>query len=392
MCAVALVAAAAGVGLAVAAPSVFASGADVGLAIAVAVLGSALQLPLRIFSHLLYGLERIVERNAFTVARLVLSLAATIAGVLAGWALPAYLALALGAEVLLAGAQALWAMRGPAGVTLRPRLVKRATVGELTRFGIPTFGLQAATQIVYYSDAVVVGASLGTARAGVYAVAMRLVEGASVVLGQIADVFMPVLARLHAGERAPDARRLALLGAYALLVVASPIIAVLIGFGGPLIDLWVGHGYEDAALPLALLAGALLFSAPLRFPVLWALGAARHGRVAFLALAEALSNVALSVALVSPLGLRGVALASLVTIAVSNGYLIPRVLGAELGAPFGGWYVRPVLGVAAIIALPAVPCALLVEPGTSAGLTIAGSVGLGAAVLGAVLVTTRRPR
>jgi O-antigen/teichoic acid export membrane protein len=384
------VAALAGIAIGVVAPDLFSSQAEIGAAIAVAVVGSAIQVPLRVYGHLLYGLERLVERSAFTVLRLLASLAATVAGVLAGFSLPGYLAAAMGAEIVVSIAQAVYAVRRT-GTRARPHDVDRTTIREITRFGAGTFGLQAATQIVYYSDALVIGVALGTAKAGVYAVAMRLVEGTSLLIGQASDAFMPRLARMHAGEQRADARALALTGAPWLVVTAAPAVAVLVALGGPIIALWIGGGHEDATLPLALLALGLAFNVPLRFPVLWALGAGRHHRIALIALAEALANVALSIVLVGPFGLPGVAAATLLTLAVSNGWVIPRLLARELGAPMWRWYQRPLL-LAAAVAVPAGTLAALARDALGGDAATVGVMVVLAATVLAAGAAVARPR
>ena len=106
-------------------------------------------------------------------------------------------------------------------------------------------------------------------------------------------------------------------------MVGYPAIAVVVGLGAPLIDLWVGDGFEDAWLPLALLAGGLACTAPIRFGVLHAIGAARHGAIARVALIEAVANLALGILLVNLVGLWGVALAVFVSLAVSTGSSSP---------------------------------------------------------------------
>lgn len=339
----------AGLVLAFVVPSIVHTRVPIGIGVGVVVVGSAVQIPLRLFGYMLYGLERLVEQNAFTVLRLVTSLAAVVISVLSGATLAGYLLAQVVAEIVVGVVQATWVLRTvPVRVTAAG--VTRRTLSDITRFGSGTFALQAATQIVYYSDAVVIGAALGTVKAGVYGVAMRLVEGVNLVMSQAANAFMPMIARLHAGAGRDDARALALLGASVMAVLAAGPIVILVAAGGGLISIWVGHGYSGATTPLLLLALGLAFNVPLRFPVLWSLGAGRHHRIAAVALVEAFANVGLSIALVQPFGINGVAAATLVTLVVSNGIVIPRILTRELGQPGPSWYRRPLARCAAVAA------------------------------------------
>src|SRR5205823_8293989 len=109
----------------------------------------------------------------------------------------------------------------------------------------------------------------------------------------------------------------------------------------PLLELWVGHGFSAAYALLLLLSAGLAFNAPLRFAVLWAVAAARHRPVATVAAAEAAVNLGLTLALIWPLGLRGVALASCVTFAASNGLIIPWLIARQLGVGYGPAFAEP---------------------------------------------------
>src|SRR3954468_3992411 len=138
------------------------------------------------------------------------------------------------------------------------------------------------------------------------------------------------------------------------LVVGYPAIAVLAGLGAPLIQLWVGDGFEDAWLPLVLLCGGVAFTAPIRFGVLHAIGAARHGAIARVAMVEAVANLALGILLVNLVGLWGVALAVVTSLAVSNGIVIPHIVYPQLGlSTWHDYHRRVLLALAPMLALVA---------------------------------------
>jgi hypothetical protein len=129
------------------------------------------------------------------------------------------------------------------------------------------------------------------------------------------------------------------------------VIGTFVAFGQQLIAVWVGPGFGRAWIPLLLLSGGLAFNAPLRFAVIWAIAGDRHGRIARLAIIEAVVNIALTIALVNPFGIRGVAAASLATFAVWNGCLVPRRVFPELGLDWVSDFIRPI-AVAALITIP----------------------------------------
>jgi O-antigen/teichoic acid export membrane protein len=348
----AALAAVVGVGVAAVAPELFGHVKGLRGALAVASISAALQLPLAVFTNVLYGVERIAERNVTIVLRVAAAVTAIVLTVELGGGLLAFVAAAAAAELAVMVVQAIYCLLRIPGLSPRPADFDRGMVRTLTGFSAAMLGIAFATQLAFYSDGIVIGAALGAAAAGVYTVAMRLVDGTSQLLAQFADVFMPAFSRLTAQGRDDEAARIVAAGTRATLIVGLPLIGLLIGLGEPLIRAWVGDGFSAAWTPLALLSGGLVFGGPIRFAVLWAIGAAKHGRIAALALLDALANVALSIALVGPLGIDGVALATLVTLAASNGLLIPLVVYGELGKPVWRDHFLP-LATASLAVLPA---------------------------------------
>lgn len=347
---------------------------QLGPALLVASIAAGVQLPLRISSHVLFGLERIPERNAFAIARALASLTGGLAAVVAGGDLLAIVAGSAAGEVLVSLGQ-VWHTKHRVGISLfgRPR---RRLVPSLVRFGSGVLGLTAATQIVLYSDSIVLGVASGAAAVGVYAVAARAVEGASLVLSQTVDVFLPRLTRLQTEHDPVAARRIVRLGVLLSIVLALPILAILIGCADAVVRLWVGDAGADAVVPLALLAAALACNVPLRFPVLWALSTGKHRGIAFVAVAEAIVNVALSVALVGPLGAEGVALATLISVGISNGAVIPAFAVRASGLRLWRDYALPVLTAVVLLAPLTVAEAVLIPSlapavGLAVGLAVA---------------------
>lgn len=317
------------------------SGDGLGVALAIGVLSGTLQVPLRTFGHVLYGLNRLPARNAFTTLRAIVVLVATVAAIESGAGLAGFVAAGAAGEVATAVAQALYTLRIVPGLAPRLSRVDVAHVRSLTRFSVGVLALSVSSQVVLYGNTVVLSSVEGASAVALYTVAARLVEAATLALSQISDVFMPILSGLDADGRHQRAREVTRLGTLAGLVTAMPLVGLLIALGPGLIAAWVGDDFSAAALPLALLASGIAFNAPLRFLVLWSIGAGRHRKVAMIATVDAVAAVALSIALVFPLGVDGVALASLITFTVSNLLLLPWLIARDLRLPPWSAYYRP---------------------------------------------------
>jgi O-antigen/teichoic acid export membrane protein len=295
-----------------------------------------------------------------------------------GASLPVWVAAGAAAELAVMVAQAAWCLSRVEGLAPRARHFDAERLRALLGFSAGALALSVAAQITFYSDGVVIGAALGAAEVAIYTVGMRLVDGVSQLLRQFSEVFLPVFAELHAAELRERARGIVEMGTRVTLLVGYPLLGLLVALGQPLVALWVGEGFDRSWVPLALLAGGTAFNAPLRFAIFWALGAAEHGRLAVIAVAEALGNLALSIALVGPLGIDGVALATFVSLAVSQGVVVPRVAYSRMGA--GAWrsFLRPIAVAAATLAVPVAFTRVVVSPAVedSGVLTIAASAAL----------------
>jgi O-antigen/teichoic acid export membrane protein len=321
---------------------VFGDQPGLALAMGIATVATAIQVPLNIFGNVLFGLHRQVERNAFLVARVLGSAIMIVVTIELGGGLVAFVTAASATELAVMIAQATYCTVRIPGLRPRPRDIEWRRVPELARFSGGTGALLVAAQVLFYSDALVIGAARGAGPAGIYAPAMRGAEGASSLLSQFVDVFLPIFASLQKDERDDRAHALLERGMRLSVVTGFPLLVLLVGLGGPLLHAWVGDGYGGAVAPLALLAAALTFTAPLRFAVIWAIGTNRHGRVAATAIGEAILNLGLSIALVGPLGLWGVSLATCIAAVISNGLVLPRLILPEAGLSPWHAFWRPI--------------------------------------------------
>lgn len=378
-----IVALAAGLATAAGSDELFgASEYGLGGAIAVATVAVALQLPLSAFGWTLFGVRRIADRNAWTVVRMVLSGAAIVVAVELDASLTGWVAAGAAAELVATLGQAVWCLARVDGLAPRPGQLERERLRALVRFSAASLAMTFAAQIIFYSDGVVIGAALTAVDVAVYTVGMRLVDGTSQVLRQFSEVFLPVFSELDARDRRERSSAIVDMGTRVTLLVGYPLLGLLVALGEPLVELWVGDGFDRSWVPLALLAGGAALNAPLRFVVFWAMGSAKHGAIGVLAGVEATFNLVLSIVLVGPLGIDGVALATLVSLALFNGLVVPRVAYGRMGGSMWRGFLRPILVAAAVCAPLVVLGRVVVSPAVegSAALTVLASVALAAAL------------
>jgi O-antigen/teichoic acid export membrane protein len=255
----------------------------------------------------------------------------------------------------------------------RPAHVDRTLAAPLVRGAVPLAGSAAVGMILSNFDLVIIGLWLGTAAAGVYGAAYRVVWLPTALVVTYATALRPTIVRAEAAG--PEAAALVLARSHrsmAAVGIGGAVAGILLA--RPALDVLYGPAYAEAVRPFQVLTGALLlmlFSRPYR--VLFV--AARRPQWDFaILLGSAAVNVAATLALLPRLGMLGGAWATLasegVFLAASHAAarrLIPgltlwrhlarpAVCAAGLAAVvvgLAGWPVaaRATMGAAAYVAL-----------------------------------------
>jgi O-antigen/teichoic acid export membrane protein len=187
-----------------------------------------------------------------------------------------------------------------------------------------------AGQIQTKTDEIVIGAFLPVANVTPYSIARRLSELPQVLTEQFLKVLMPLASQLDAAGERQRLRFLYLTSTRLTLALCTPLICGLLALSGPFLSVWVGPEYAGAA-PLV----AVLALAGLADTVLWPAagilqGMARHRPMAWIGIGSALVNLGLSLWLVHPFGVMGVALGTLIPTTIESvGIIIPYAMRAN---------------------------------------------------------------
>jgi O-antigen/teichoic acid export membrane protein len=186
----------------------------------------------------------------------------------------------------------------------------RPAVRRIFSFSVFVLLLHAGTRLSFETDALVIGAFLGVGAIPFYAVANSLVLYLMDFIIAIAAVVSPMATKLNA-ERKPDQLKELFLKwskvALSLTLLAGVFLFVL---GPRFIGWWIGPSFErPSGRVLQILMLSCVLFLPVRgvaLPVLMGLGKPRAATVTFLV--AGVLNLVLSVLLVRPFGLAGVAL------------------------------------------------------------------------------------
>ncbi len=362
--------------------------AEVQTAILIVGGGAAAQFLFFPFSAVLTATQRFDLSNLAGISTRLLTGVATFACLEAGYGL-------IGLSLAVAGGNLLdyllrwrFAYRVLPELRLSPQLARWRACWEFTQFGLWSVLTLAGVRLIAYSDGIVIGLFLPVAAITPFALAVSLTTYFQDAFAPIGHVFFPVATQLDAQGDARALRDLYLNGSRLLLLLAvgSGLIA---GFwGADFFRLWIGPlseaaGYPPASalFPVLLIGSVITAGQRVGYQVL--LGTRRPRLLACLFAGEALINLALSVVLIQPLGLFGVALGTAIPALVFQGVVQPMVVGRLLGVS-AAHYLRavwlPPLALGLILT-PILWCIRLLEPvpgwpGLLGQASLAGGAGL----------------
>jgi O-antigen/teichoic acid export membrane protein len=281
---------------------------------AISILCLAATLPLTIFPAMLDGLGRYSSKSLVRT----LFLLARVAGVLSVlWTGNGLVALAIVfALTTLAehGVMLALVRRHLPGLRPAPWRADRATLRLIRGYSLDSFLAMLAGRINFKTDAIVIGLCGQLGLIPFFDMPSRIVEYAKNLVRSATITLTPAFSALEAKKDLTAIRQLFLTGCRYTLYLALPIQIALLLFGGSFLQLWLKDEiFRVQGEPvLWILAGTLSVSLmqSVAARVLYGVGRIR-GFSRLMLLAAAL-NLALSLVLIGPLGIRGVALGTAV--------------------------------------------------------------------------------
>jgi len=352
----------------------------------------AIGFPMTVFGAVATSRQAFALNGSIAIVSALASAFVTWAVLVAGHGLVPLVAATTSVALLTYIAYAASAKHVFPALRIRASAFNRTRVREVTAFSAYVFLIDLAIQLGFNVDNLVIGGALGTTAVAIYAVAHRLTEYQRQLCNQLNGMLFPVVIRF--ASTAPERLRLAAVEATRIgFGLVAGVTACLAGFAGLLVPAWMGHGFEDALLPLYLLAVAsvvLVIQQPLGNVLL---SAGRHRFVAAVAIGEALANVAISLLLVRRFGLAGVAFGTAAPVVAANLAILMPVACRALGLSYGRFLLdtsRPAL-VALVPTIAAIGALRAIAPAAPSLLEVVGLGSCAAASYGVVFVAFGLP-
>jgi len=302
--------------------------ADAGWVIFFLGLRTALNFPFSFYRGVLFGYHRMALVNGFKMAELVVNGLATVWLLSSGYGLRALALATFAVSFVHYTGLAGYTLYAHPTVRFRRRAVRRELLTEVTSFSFYAFLVNVGVLIITRTDLLVIKYYMPLSAIAVYTIGLKLCDYTTGFCKQFVNTLTPVVAELRGAEDGEALKAVYLKGTRFTLLIAIPIVLCLVWFAPAIIVRWIGPGFDEA-VPVArllLMTSLVTLVQSVGSNVLAMTG--RHRTTALATLGSACVNVALSMVLAVPLGLFGVALATLVTAAVVDlGITLPLALG-----------------------------------------------------------------
>jgi O-antigen/teichoic acid export membrane protein len=217
----------------------------------------------------------------------------------------------------------LWVYRSNAyrvfpGLRISAVLFRRERLREVTGFSIHMAVIDWANKLNYSVDTLVIGAFLNTSAVAVWAIAQRLAELSQRIANQLNDILFPAIVESDTAARLDRLQRIFVEGTKLSLATVVPMAGTMILLARPLIHAWVGPDFDSSVPILRLLSAIVIVRVGNATGMTLLKGAGSPHVVSAANIATAVCNVGLSIAMVRPLGLLGVALGTLVPVVLAS--------------------------------------------------------------------------
>jgi O-antigen/teichoic acid export membrane protein len=229
----------------------------------------------------------------------------------------------------------------PAVRQLNPFRADRAVVRKLVTMGAAVTIIMVADVVRFQLDAGVIGYLLPESpiSISIFGVGTRLASVSFMAIGTIASVLMPRFSGLaESGDKKSNAD---LLRSSSLVtgLVASFVLVNVAVLGPQFLMLWLHKPWVTTSGQILLLVVPGYYIALLSGPSsAFLMGRGKLRGLTILTVVDAIINLGLSVALVKPLGVFGVALGTAIPLAFFRGVAFPLFLKEDLGLTLGAYY------------------------------------------------------
>jgi O-antigen/teichoic acid export membrane protein len=318
----------------------------------VAAIGQLWGWPATTATAVLQGHQRYTQTSSVAVLSVVLSIAVTLAVVVAHQGplmlLVGQTAVSLTTAIILT----VLARRALGKTRLSLKLVDRQGFRSIRGFAWAVFIMQICTVIVYQqTDRLVLGVFLGATAVALYEAAGKFQGLVSQLTSLTVSAVMPLASQLDAQGRKDTLRQLFLRGTKYSLMLVSPAVVVLIVVARPMLNAWLGAAFAAEAVAAQVLISHQLLTSGVSVGDSMIIGLGLLPKRVPYVVGVAALNLAISLALVRWLGIMGVVLGTVIPWFIDYPFHM-RLILRGLDVPLSSWLKETVLPIYPLLLLP----------------------------------------
>ncbi len=275
----------------------------------------ALRFLFGVFGSVIVGFQRYHLNNVTSIGMSIAVALVNVAVLLAGYGLVTLVAATTAVRIATLFVYRLNAYRVYPGLSINPRLFSLERLRDVSGFSVFMLVLDGAYKLNYSTDILVIGAFIGAPAVALWAPAQRLGEMTLRISNQLSEAMFPVVVDCDASQREERLRTIFIQGTRLSLATVIPIAGGLAILAHPLLTAWIDASFTQTATILQILAVIVMVRVGSSTASVVLKGAGMHKHLTLMIGATAITNIALSIALIPSLGLNGVAIGTLIPIA-----------------------------------------------------------------------------
>ncbi|MBI5266462.1 MAG: polysaccharide biosynthesis protein [candidate division Zixibacteria bacterium] len=313
-------------------------------------LNVAASFPFGVFSAMLNALQRFDLNNVIQISVFLVRTILLVTFLEFGGGLIAVGLIVLSAGLTEFALKARWCLKINPTLEINHRLASRETFRMIAGFSAYTFIMSIAGRISFQTDAIVIGAMVSAEAITFFSIGSSMMEYLSTLISHMSMTVTPLASGLDATGDNARMRQLLLVGTRYCLLVILPIGCAYLMLGESFISLWMGPQYGPSSskvLTILMWSYFGYLSQYVAGSVFYGLGKVKN--LAFLNLGVALVNIILSVILVKPFGIYGVALGTAIPLTIYGTIIHPiyicRTMKLGLFEYFRESYLSPLLAI-----------------------------------------------
>lgn len=286
-----------------------------------------IQISLSVFNGILTGWHRWKLHDAIKTGWHAAIVAGMIIALLQGGSLPSLAVVCFAGYILAGMTRVILAHRVCEGLRLQPSLIGWGTIRKLFVFGGKSLIPSVSDMLLNQTTSILILAYLGPAALALYARPWSLIRHMNTLVNKMAMPLVPTISSLRSTKDSEGIRALLIKSARYSFYMALPMVLVLVVFGSPILQFWMGPRYANGLIPAILAIG--YFAIMVQLPAWYILmGLNAHGRAGVARFVACLCSVGLTVVALGYLrwGLVGTAVAVMLPLTIMNVVYLPRLI------------------------------------------------------------------